>query len=68
MRTTHTLTESWKKRGNKTSAGNKKSHLPSRGVRCDKGGRVRAQAPGNDRNSQTEIWREKSKKGDRKED
>lgn len=27
-------------------AANKKSHLPSRGVRCDRRGRVRAQAPG----------------------
>lgn len=28
------------------SAANKKSHLPSEGGRCDRGGRVRAQAPG----------------------
>ena len=37
----HTLTGELTK-----SAANKKSHLPSRGVRCDRGGRVRAQAPG----------------------
>lgn len=28
------------------SVANKESHLPSRGVRCDRRGRVRAQAPG----------------------
>ncbi len=27
------------------SAANKKSHLPSKSVRCDRRGRVRAQAP-----------------------
>lgn len=48
------------------SVANKESHLPSRGVRCDRRGRVRAQAPGKTqqkmKNSGGEKQREKQRR------
>lgn len=66
-RTAHTLTAKLKgKKEEEEPAGDKKSHLPSRGVRCD---RVRAQAPADtadDGNSQTEIREKRERRQKRR--
>lgn len=43
------------------SAGDKKSHLPSGGVRCDRRGRVKAQAPAKDTAQDGHSEREKNR-------
>lgn len=58
----HTLTGELKE-----PAGNKKSHLPSTGGRCNRGGRVRAQAPGETQQKMEKGKRETKKEGERVE-
>lgn len=61
---THTHTRTHTPTGELTkSAADKKSHLPSEGGRCDRGGRVRAQAPGE---TQQKIERAREKRKEEK--
>lgn len=63
---THTHTHTYTPTGELTkSAADKKSHLPSEGGRCDRGGRVRAQAPG-ETQQKIERAREKRKREKKK--